>query len=500
MTPLLMFHLWKHSFSAAHRFALACLFLGITFDNGAYQATAKPKSGFHSREYPSFVDWKAACDKLPTNRSLGANWPDKELLPLKTFAKVEGALQAVFDGFKAGPMKNATRWVGEAPKSDEFFDTRRAYFLKPPIPFQPFAQKLELPPGAEIIFHGDFHGDIHSFIAVIDWLNQNDFMDGFRLVKPETHMVFLGDYTDRGRYGIEVIYTLLRLKLANPDRVFMARGNHEDLQMIANYGFLAECRTKYGQAFNPIQMARLYDFFPVVIYAGCNGSFIQCNHGGMEPGYLPGQLLNSKTTMAFQLLGQMKGGTFLTDHPELLQSALPATRAFLKTSIRDYTPLTPMAPVINGFMWNDFTVFQDESGLGYLAGRGFVYGRVGTRIVLNASQGDNTRVRAVFRAHQHSSALNPMMRRLTTCNGLFRHWQPDDSQALADADTITLRAKLDHNPLRNIPEGSVWTFNVSPDSVYGQGCRYNFDTFGILRVEEKFNNWKLRVVNLPIEL
>ena len=62
------------------------------------------------------------------------------------------------------------------------------------------------------------------------------------LAKPNTYMVFLGDYTDRGNYGIEVLYTMLRLKLANPEQVFMARGNHEDIQMIASYGFLAECQ------------------------------------------------------------------------------------------------------------------------------------------------------------------------------------------------------------------------------------------------------------------
>ena len=42
-------------------------------------------------------------------------------------------------------------------------------------------------------------------------------------------MVFLGDYTDRGSYGVEVMYVLMRLKVENPDQVWMARGNHEDI-------------------------------------------------------------------------------------------------------------------------------------------------------------------------------------------------------------------------------------------------------------------------------
>ena len=38
------------------------------------------------------------------------------------------------------------------------------------------------------------------------------------------YMVFLGDYLDRGHYGMEVVYTLLRLKFENWDRVFLLKG------------------------------------------------------------------------------------------------------------------------------------------------------------------------------------------------------------------------------------------------------------------------------------
>ncbi len=332
---------------------------------------------------------------------------------------------------------------------------------------------------------------------MLDSLNKSGTLDGFRLVKPNAYMVFLGDYTDRGNFGIEVLYTMLRLKLANPEKVFMARGNHEDIQMIASYGFLAECQKKYARQFNPGLIARLYDFFPVVIYVGSGENFIQCNHGGMEPGYFPGRLLDAEPPIAFQLLNEMKGGEFLAKHPELMDVADPAMKSYIKANVRDYVPLAPMQPVINGFMWNDFTVFAEESGLSYMSGRGFVYGKSGTRIVLDASAGTKAKVRGVFRAHQHSSAVNPMMRRLVAGKGVFRHWHERDSLAKADVSAAVLHAdcKLEHGVNRKLKDGFVWTFNVAPDSYYGVGNAYRFDTYGVLMTANNFADWNLRVVN-----
>ena len=462
------------------------------------QVTLAERAVYQSVAYPTFADWRSACDKLPANRVLlGQAATTKLETALPDFEEVAKALLAAFESIKTGSMNPSTNWVGGKPKDTEFFNTNRAYFLQPPIPFQPFAQKLQVPSGSEVIFHGDFHGDIHSFIAMLDSLNQAGTLDGFRLAKPNSYMVFLGDYTDRGNYGIEVLYTLLRLKLANPEHVFMARGNHEDVQMISSYGFLAECQKKYATKFKPALIGRLYDFFPVVIYVGSGSDFIQCNHGGMEPGYLPGALLDAKPAVAYQLLGQVTGGTFLAKHPGLLQSADPTRQSFLKSKIIDYTPLAPMSPLINGFMWNDFTVFASEPGLGYMDGRGFVYGKAGTRIVLDASAGAKARVRGVFRAHQHSSAVNPMMRRLVAGNGLFRHWHEHDSLAKANVTAAVLRGecKLEHSAERPLKDGSVWTFNVAPDSYYGRGNRYKFDTYGVLSTGGTFADWKLRVVN-----
>jgi hypothetical protein len=82
---------------------------------------------------------------------------------------------------------------------------------------------------------------------------------------------------------------------------------------------------------------------------------------------------------------------------------------------------------------------------------------------------------------------------------VFRLWQTADSAALKNATISQLSKVLERDEVRSIPPGSVWTFNVSPDSVYGEGCGYSFDAFGILKIARNFSDWRLRVVNVPVE-
>ena len=55
---------------------------------------------------------------------------------------------------------------------------------------------------------------------------------------------FLGDYVDRGKHSLECMCLLLALKICHPTMVTLLRGNHEDAQVNALYGFRAECRRR----------------------------------------------------------------------------------------------------------------------------------------------------------------------------------------------------------------------------------------------------------------
>ncbi|HTD68221.1 MAG TPA: metallophosphoesterase [Candidatus Limnocylindria bacterium] len=431
--------------------------------------------------------------------------PPKKLLPLARFAEFDEVLSAFFVICKTGALAQATNWVGQPPATNAFLNTATAYFLPSPtapsssaIPFEPFTQKLTVPDKSEIFFRADLHGDVHSLIANLTWLNEQGYLRGFGIARTNFHMIFLGDYTDRGSYGVEVLYTLLRMKLANPDKVFLLRGNHEEVSLQLRYGFVAEGRAKYGASFDAAKVERAYDFFPVVIYTGSGDNFIQCNHGGMEPGFAPGALLDSATA-SFQFLGILEQKKFSAAHPEWLADADNESRRTAAKFLRDFHPTDPLSPVTLGFMWNDFTVVADEPQLAFNPERSFIYGARATQFLLRNTGTKTKQVQAVFRGHQHSSAPNPMMRRLVASRGVFRHWQDSDSPALLNVSVKKLATVLEQDGVRSIPPHSVWTFNVSPDSVYGEACGFDFDAFGILKIAGQISDWRLQVVNVPVK-
>jgi hypothetical protein len=353
-----------------------------------------------------------------------------------------------------------------------------------------------LPPEATVIAIGDLHGDIRSFLHMLEELNRREILDGFRVRQTTHHLVFTGDYTDRGSYGVEVLYTLFRLKLASPAQVHMVRGNHEDIDLVARYGFLNELKGKYGADGKVTKLMRAYDLLPVVLYVGTGADFLQMNHGGMEPGYDPRALLTAPAKTRYQLLGTLKQKTFAEERPGWLGND-PGARELAAQHLADFTPETPSSPQMIGFLWNDFTVFRDEPQLSY--SRSLVFGPVPTRRILADASTETVRVRAVVRAHQHSGVLNPMMSRLVACGGVCQHWLASEDSSRAGDSIEQIRMLRRPGRPEPIPEGSVWTLNVSPDSVYGVGCGYNFTAAAVLTLAPVFADWRLSTLSVEVK-
>ena len=96
---------------------------------------------------------------------------------------------------------------------------------------------------------------------------------------PDYAYLFLGDYVDRGTRSIEVMVTLLSLKIISPAKMILLRGNHECSLITRTYGFMDECKRRYS--------LRLYkafvDLFAVLPVAAVVGEGICCMHGGISP-------------------------------------------------------------------------------------------------------------------------------------------------------------------------------------------------------------------------
>src|SRR5262249_41994935 len=120
----------------------------------------KKQTTFAPTAYKTFAEWKTACDRLPFNRQLRRGVAPKELLPLKSFKEFDEVVEGFFADCKTGTLSRTNAWVGDVPSRAAFFNTDKVYFQKG-IPFQPFAQKLVVPSGSEILFHADLHGDVH---------------------------------------------------------------------------------------------------------------------------------------------------------------------------------------------------------------------------------------------------------------------------------------------------------------------------------------------------
>lgn len=423
--------------------------------------------------YPTFYQWDQACKELPLYRAHDAHSHQTAL----TQELLKNELVRFFSIMQHD--LTSCSWHGNKP-SASFYDITDDLF-------EPYVQKLIVPPASRVAIHGDFHGDVHSlnrFIADCAQKGYLDAKDPFKIKDPDFYILFLGDYVDRGWYGAEVIYTVLRLKNENPDQVFMVRGNHEDKSVNIRYGFARELMKKFEDLSLIDAVFRVYNFLPVALYLGVGTPLhfdvVQCCHGGIEAGFDPRPFLSDEKSSCTKIesLNRAEGYQHLAD------CGIDTCKEYFKNNI-DVSEM-------NGFMWNDFIVNSSDplklSARDGYKGNIFAFGKAATDALMQAWSNDRYTMRAIFRAHQHSSALTDMMKRLFNYD-LLGH--PDDAGA-AKLWIIDDMHKAMPGLLQNI---AVVTFCIAPHGGYD----IPYQAYGILDTAENFNDWRLRVIRLNLD-
>ena len=118
------------------------------------------------------------------------------------------------------------------------------------------------------IIVGDIHGNLDTLLKLIQILKKT---------KPQ-YIIFLGDLVDRGQYQLECLLIVLCLKLLEPKKYYILKGNHESLEMNKYYGFFQEFQNKFLGQIDFNNVLGVYDSLPLCSIINRK---ILCIHGGI---------------------------------------------------------------------------------------------------------------------------------------------------------------------------------------------------------------------------
>lgn len=150
----------------------------------------------------------------------------------------------------------------------------------------------------EIYVIGDIHGNLDTLLKLNKIIEEN---------KPEI-VIFLGDIVDRGPKQLECLLIILALKILQPYKYYILKGNHETLEMNQFYGFFQDFISRFRNSGKFNKILELYNLLPLCTIIN---NAILCLHGGIpqDNGILK-KLRGVKTKEIKLILNSISQGIF----------------------------------------------------------------------------------------------------------------------------------------------------------------------------------------------
>lgn len=443
------------------------------------------KDSLLGEPFKTFWDWKNACMVAIATNSCPVS-QEQFLKEIKNF----------IIAFDKASIYDQNNWV-QSSDAHSAIPSIKFYIDKA---FEPYAMKLEVSDEEKTAFLGDIHGDITSFNAFLEHLSSQgitDPQDPF-LVKPKANVILLGDYTDRGNHGVEVLFALARFLRINftskpsEQRVFALRGNHEDI--LINWGMnpgttslAMELRKKFNDLNSFTTIDKFYNCLPLALILKTKTHAMLCNHGGIEPGFKDIQTLaQSPKRINYVLIHKLYRKELLeklysTEHRTVLQ------KLYEHNAIRNFDPRSDSSNSLYHyqFLWGDYEFnasVDPQAPIEFYEGRGMRFPQHYTQAWFTANSSKECTLVGEIRGHQHShDTMNRILNKDGKSSpeeaGLAKIWLPSDQQ----------------QPPEKVWQGIVCTLCACPNTGYGKSYNYNFGAYAILTTADQLDDWKLKV-------
>lgn len=262
---------------------------------------------------------------------------------------------------------------------DQFIDIIEEYnsqftpFHNPENDFG-FIQKKDVSHNTVLFVRADLHGDLHSLMENLETLRRHKCLDKNYRCKKKMHLVFLGDYVDRGYHNLEVLALLACLKRENPDQVFLIRGNHETTwNKEGRVEKLQETDPNFAACLSDREKAKkieqFFDTMPLALYIseknkGKGREYVLFTHTMVELKSDPAPLLDSKKNRAVRPISKTLK---VSKRFRSLASKNEAARKILDLIVQESGLQPPMRSTYNWGNLVDVThigsVDEDEWGL-----------------------------------------------------------------------------------------------------------------------------------------